>query len=83
MSSSIFTIFSSKTPLNVTILKQKKVGILLLEKRQKMAKKVFFGKVGDFTDFTDFTDFANFTDYQHLLSFTISLALELLTLATF
>ena len=83
MSSSIFIIFSSKTPLNVTISKPKKFGIPLLLKWHKMAKNVFCVKVGDFNDFTDFTDFANFTDYQLLLEITISMALKLLTLPTF
>ena len=47
----------------MTMLEQKKVGILLLLKWQKMAKKVFFVKVGDFNDFTDFTDFAEFINF--------------------
>ena len=66
MSSSIFTFFSSKTPLKVTMLKLKKVGILLLLKWHKMAKNVFCVKVGDFNNFTDFTDVADFTNFKAL-----------------
>ena len=65
-SSSIFTIFSSKPPIMVTMIKLKKIGILLLLNWHKMAKKVFCVKVGDFNNFTDFTDVADFTNFKAL-----------------
>ena len=66
MSSSIFTIFSSKPPIMVTMIKLKKIGILLLLNWHKMAKNVFCVKVGDFNNFTDFTDVADFTNFKAL-----------------
>ena len=65
-SSSIFTIFSSKPPIMVTMIKLKKIGILLLLNWHKMAKNVFCVKVGDFNNFTDFTDVADFTNFKAL-----------------
>ena len=65
-SSSIFTIFSSKPPIMVTIIKLKKIWIPLLLNWHKMAKNVFCVKVGDFNNFTDFTEVANFTNFEAL-----------------
>ena len=65
-SSSIFTIFSSKPPIMVTMIKLKKIGILLLLNWHKMAKNIFCVKVGDFNNFTDFTDVADFTNFKAL-----------------
>ena len=65
-SSSIFTIFSSKPPIIVTMIKLKKIRILLLINWHKMAKNIFCVKVGDFNNFTDFTDVADFTNFKAL-----------------
>ena len=65
-SSLIFTIFSSKPPIMVTMIKLKEIGILLLLNWHKMAKNVFCVKVGDFNNFTDFTDVADFTNFKAL-----------------
>ena len=65
-SSSIFTIFSSKPPIMVTMIKLKEIGILLLLNWHKMAKNVFCVKVGDFNNFTDFSDVADFTNFEAL-----------------
>ena len=66
-SSSIFTIFPSKSPIMVTVIKLKEIGILLLLNWHKMAKNVFCVKVGDFNNFTDFTDVADSTNFKALI----------------
>ena len=58
--------FYSKPLIMVTMIKLKKIGILLLLNWHKMAKKVFCVKVGDFNNFTDFTDVADFTNFKAL-----------------
>ena len=50
----------------VTMIKLKKIGILLLLNWHKMAKNIFCVKVGDFNNFTDFTDVADFTNFKAL-----------------